>query len=251
MSDRLALITGGHRRLGAVIAARLAEAGYAVAIHGSHDAEVDDTVLAALERGGDWYGFVADFLDPQAVAGLMGEVTAHFGRVPDLLVNNASLFGQDALADTDAAAMQAHYAVNCVAPALLTQAFAAAEGAGDRSIVNILDQRIDHPHGDQFAYTLSKMALAGLTQMTARCLAPHIRVNGVAPGLTIATEDYGAAQMERLAGRMPLDRLSTSDRIADAVVYLAGAQATTGQVLYVDGGAHMVAFDRDFMHLDR
>jgi NAD(P)-dependent dehydrogenase (short-subunit alcohol dehydrogenase family) len=76
-------------------------------------------------------------------------------------------------------------------------------------------------------------------------------VNAVAPGLTIATSDYDDAQMERLAGLMPLDSLPTAEQIAQAVLYLANATATTGQTLYVDGGAHMTSFDRDFMHMAR
>jgi NAD(P)-dependent dehydrogenase (short-subunit alcohol dehydrogenase family) len=135
---------------------------------------------------------------------------------------------------------------------LLTKAFATVPaGTGDRCIVNILDQRIDHPHGDQLAYTLSKMALAGLTRLSASTLAPQVRVNAVAPGLTIATPDYDDDQMQRLAQMMPLECLPQAEQIAEAVVYLAGASAVTGQTLYVDGGAHLRSYDRDFMHLCR
>ena len=145
-----------------------------------------------------------------------------------------------------------HYAVNCAAPAMLTKAFATVPaGSGDRCIINILDQRIDHPHGDQLAYTLSKLALAGLTRTTASSLAPQVRVNAVAPGLTIATPDYDADQMARLEHMMPLGRLPQAEQIAQAVLYLVDASAVTGQTLYVDGGAHMRSYDRDFMHLCR
>jgi len=251
VTRKLALVTGGHRRLGAAIAARLAREGWAVAIHGSHDADpVADLAAAFAETGAEWHGFVADFSDPNEAEMLVGAVAARFGRAPDLLVNSAAMFGQDDLATVRTGDLMAHYAVNCAAPALLTKAFAAAGGA-ERAIVNLLDQRIFHPHRDQFAYTLSKQALAGLTQASARILAPAIRVNAVAPGLTIVTDEYAAGQAERLAARMPLARLPHAGEIADAVLYLASAQAVTGQILCVDGGAHMVAFDRDFLHLDR
>jgi NAD(P)-dependent dehydrogenase (short-subunit alcohol dehydrogenase family) len=250
---RLALVTGGHRRLGAVIATALAREGFALAIHGSQDTRLDSALALALEEHATpWEGFVADFSDPESAEEMIGAVSLHFGRPPDLLVNGAAIFGQDRLEDVSAADLMRHYAVNCAAPALLTKAFATVPaGGGDRCIVNIVDQRIDHPHGDQFAYTLSKMALAGLTRMTAASLAPRVRVNAVAPGLTIATSDYDDAQMERLAGLMPLDSLPTAEQIAQAVLYLANATATTGQTLYVDGGAHMTSFDRDFMHMAR
>ncbi|CAN5328470.1 SDR family oxidoreductase [soil metagenome] len=249
--NRLALITGGHRRLGAAIALALAQAGYALAIHGSHDVHLDEHLADAFDaHETSWEGFVADFTDPEAAEELIANVATTFGRPPDLLVNSAAIFGQDRLESVTAQDLMRHYAVNCAAPTLLTKAFATVPaGAVDRCIVNILDQRIDHPHGDQLAYTLSKMALAGLTQLSARDLAPHVRVNAVAPGLTIATAEYSATQMRDLAGAMPLNRLPLSAQIADAVLYLAQATATTGQVLYVDGGAHMQGYDRDFMHL--
>lgn len=251
MTRPLALVTGGHRRLGAAIARTLAAAGYDVAIHGSQDAEPEAGLAQAFDAASAaWAGFAADFTEPGAPAQLMAEVTAHFDRAPDLLVNSASIFGQDRLADTIHAALMDHYAVNCAAPALLIQAFAANAGAG-RSIVNILDQRIAQPHGDQLAYSLSKHALAGLTRIAARDLAPAIRVNAVAPGLTIVTDDYDVAQTERLAARMPLSRLPQAEEVADAVLFLARAQAVTGQTIFVDGGAHMSSFEADFVNLER
>lgn len=248
----LALVTGGHRRLGAVIAAHLSRAGYMLAIHGSHDVDLDPDLAEALRSENcEWQGFIADFEHPDAAAGLIGKVHKAFGRAPDMLVNSAALFGQDVLDNVTANDLMRHYTVNCMAPVLLTKAFATANHAAqrNRNIINILDQRLTHPHGDQLSYTLAKQALAGFTQIAARSLAPHIRVNAIAPGLTIATADYTHAQVDRLAGMMPLGRLPLPDEIAQAVIYLAGASAVTGQVLTVDGGAHMQSYARDFMHL--
>lgn len=246
----LALVTGGHRRLGGHISAALAQAGYVLALHGSHDVELAPDLEQALAAGDTrWHGFVADFEDNAAAARLVEKVSGHFGRAPDLLVNSAAIFGQDRLESVTAADLERHYAVNAIAPVLLTKAFAEA-GAGERCIVNILDQRLAHPHGDQLAYTLAKQALAGFTQIAARELAGQgIRVNAVAPGLTIATDDYSDAQVEKLGALMPLGRLPQPSQIADAVLYLARAQAVTGQVVAVDGGAHMHSYSRDFMHL--
>lgn len=250
---RLALVTGGHRRLGGIIAAALARAGHSLAIHGSHDTRLDSHLaLTFEEEATEWEGFVVDFADPEGAEELVGMVAARFGRPPDILVNSAAIFGQDRLDSVTADDLMRHYAVNCAAPAMLTKAFATVPaGVGDRCIVNILDQRIDHPHGDQFAYTLSKLALAGLTRTSAQSLAPAVRVNAVAPGLTIATPDYDGAQMERLTAMMPLQRLPQAEQIAQAVLYLTQATATTGQTLYIDGGAHLRSYDRDFMHMAR
>ena len=250
---RLALVTGGHRRLGGVISAAFARAGYSLAIHGSHDTRLDSPLaLAFEEHKTEWDGFTVDFADPEGAEELVALVAERFGRPPDVLVNSAAIFGQDRLDNVTADDLMRHYAVNCAAPTLLTKAFATVPaGTGDRCIVNILDQRIDHPHGDQLAYTLSKMALAGLTRLSASTLAPQVRVNAVAPGLTIATPDYDDDQMQRLAQMMPLECLPQAEQIAEAVLYLAGASAVTGQTLYVDGGAHLRSYDRDFMHLCR
>jgi len=250
---RLALVTGGHRRLGGIISAAFAQAGYSLAIHGSHDTRLDSHLALTLEDNAtEWDGFTVDFADPEGAEELVALVAERFGRPPDVLVNSAAIFGQDRLDSVNAGDLMRHYAVNCAAPALLTKAFATVPaGTGDRCIVNILDQRIDHPHGDQLAYTLSKMALAGLTRLSASTLAPQIRVNAVAPGLTIATPDYDHDQMERLSTLMPLARLPQAEEIAQAVLYLAGASAVTGQTLYIDGGAHLRSYDRDFMHLCR
>jgi NAD(P)-dependent dehydrogenase (short-subunit alcohol dehydrogenase family) len=248
----LALVTGGHRRLGARIAMRLAREGYALAIHGRHDADPHRYLAECLaETSATWAGFVADFLVPGAAEGLMPKVIAHFGRAPDLLINGASIFGQDDLASVTADDLARHHAVNASAPVILTQAFAAAERNGEHapSIVNLLDQRLAQPHGDQLAYTLSKAALEGFTRIAAQTLAPAIRVNAVAPGLTLATYDYSPPQMARLTDMMPLKRLPVPDDVAEAVLYLARAKSVTGQTLFVDGGAHIRSYERDFVHL--
>jgi NAD(P)-dependent dehydrogenase (short-subunit alcohol dehydrogenase family) len=248
----LALVTGGHRRLGARIAMTLARAGYALAIHGRHDAQPHRFLSETLaETGVDWHGFVADFLEDGTAEALMPTVIGHFGRAPDLLVNSASMFGEGTLASVTAQELAQYHRVNTIAPVLLTQAFARAErpADGNVSVVNILDQRLAQPHGDQLAYTLGKAGLEAFTCITARTLAPAIRVNAVSPGLTLATFDYTPEQLRRLASLTPLDRLAVPDEIGQAVLYLAQARSVTGQTLFVDGGAHMRSYARDFVHL--
>ena len=253
MSQRpLALVTGGCHRLGARIAARLAAAGWDLALHGHGHAEPEPELARELAAvGAGWTVTAADFSDPGAAAALVGRVAERWGRAPRLLVNGAAIFGQDRLETVTAAELMRHYAVNCASPALLTAAFAALDGgeAGERSIVNILDQRIEQPHGDQLAYTLSKLALAGLTRIAARELAPGLRVNAVAPGLTVPTDDYDPALLGQLQSMMPLTRLPAPDEVAEAVLYLAGARSVTGQVLFVDGGARLDSWRGDFLNV--
>lgn len=240
----LALVTGGCRRLGAAIAARLAEAGCALALHSAHEHDPEPVLVERVRAAGvPWERFVADFAEPGAADALFDAVVARFGRAPELIVNSASVFGQDRFGASDEAAMLEAYRINTIAPARLMQRI--ERGA----VVNILDQRIAQPHGDQFAYSLSKMALAGATAIAARALAPRVRVNAVAPGLTLPTPDYDADQLARVAARMPLERLPAPEEIAEAVLYLAQAKSVTGQTIFVDAGARFVSFGGDFVNV--
>jgi NAD(P)-dependent dehydrogenase (short-subunit alcohol dehydrogenase family) len=242
----LALVTGGLHRVGAAIAARLARAGYDLALHrrraGDPDAELVEAIAAASV---DYSIFSANLGEAGATETLFGEVTAHFGRAPTLIVNNASQFAEGDIDALDQAALDAALAVNLNAPVLLTKALFAAGEVG--SVVNILDQRVRNPVPDQIAYTLSKQALWQATRTLALACAPRIRVNAVAPGLTLPTPDYEVGRMERMAGLMPLHRLPIPADIADAVLYLAQAESVTGQTIFVDGGANLRSFRRDFV----
>jgi pteridine reductase len=248
----LALVTGGVRRLGAAIAARLAEAGYDLALS-SHGAAVLEPELtgAIAAAGADVRHFGADLSEPANAGSLIADVTAHFGRAPDCLVNNAAMFGQDDWQAMDVASLEAHFRLNLFSPLLLAKALVAAAGERARPvIVNIIDQRVVNPNGDQLSYTLSKQALAASVRSMAVAFGERARVNAVAPGLVIPTDDYDADQMAQLASAMPLGALPDAAGVADAVAYLAGARHVTGQIIFVDGGANLKSFPRDFMHLE-
>lgn len=248
---KLALVTGGFKRLGASIAARLASEGWTLALHCRDTAEPDHDLAAilALHRT-QWHGFAADLGDGAAVASLLPRIARHFGCAPGLIVNSASRFIHDDAASVTAAELASHMSVNLSAPVLLaTGLWALIDGDRTGVVINITDQRVRQPNGDQLSYTLSKQALAASTRTLARALAPKIRVNAVAPGLTLPTDDYRPAQMVALEKMMPLERLPEPDEIADAVLWLANADAVTGQTLYVDGGAALRSFKRDFIYL--
>ena len=249
----LALVTGGLHRLGAAIAARLAAAGYALALHKHHASDPDAALGAALaEHRTDWHRFRADLANMDEVAPLLPRVIAHFGRAPDLLINNAALFAEGGWETMTAAELARMTAVNHHAPVLLAQALVAASTPGNQpAIVNIVDQRVANPVPDQLAYSLSKGALFQATRTLAVAFGNRARVNAVAPGLTIVTDDYSPGQADRIAARMPLGHLPTPADVADTVLFLAQAKATTGQTIFVDGGASLTPLGRDFVYLER
>jgi NAD(P)-dependent dehydrogenase (short-subunit alcohol dehydrogenase family) len=253
MTQKLALVTGGLHRVGAAIAARLAREGYALALHKHSLADPDPVLVEALaETGAENRHFIADLSDASAVDALIPAVADAFGRAPDLLVNNAALFAEGEWAELTQDDLAAMMQLNHHAPVMLAKALVAQAGDGQRpAIVNIVDQRVAHPVPDQLAYSLSKAALWQATAILAVAFGGRARINAVAPGLTIPTDDYAEGQVERLGNRMPLGALPTPAQIADAVVYLARAEAVTGQTIFVDGGAHLTPMGRDFVALER
>jgi pteridine reductase len=249
---KLALVTAGFKRVGAAIAARLAENGWTLALHSRAPTEPEGGLSSTMAlHHTQWEGFEADLADGTAVMQLVPSIITHFGKAPDLIVNNASLFEWDDPKTVAADSLARHMAVNLSAPVLLASSIAANLGPDQRAcIINILDQRIRQPNADQLSYTLSKQALSAATDTLARALAPSVRVNAVAPGLTLPTEDYRPAQMVELEAMMPLQRLPDPEDVADAVLWLANAEATTGQTIFVDGGASLKSFERDFVFLN-
>ena len=246
----LALVTGGWRRIGAAIAETLARAGWDLALHAHHEETFDPAFAEHLKAAGATvHALAADLGDAAAAGRMVADLARQAGRPASLLVNCASLFRDDTIASVTAANLEAHFQVNLVAPVIMTRAFAEMLSDAPGSVVMILDQRVQNPVPDQLGYTLSKQALHASVRTLARSLAPRIRVNGVAPGLTLPTADYDSAQWQRLEGLMPLDRLAIPDEIAQAVLYLAEAKSVTGQSIFVDAGAHLESYARDFVYM--
>lgn len=249
--SKLALVTGGSRRLGAVITGQLVQDGYDVAITSSSPDTGPEPELAALlqKHGCNWKLFTADLSDYAAAPIVIEKVKNHFGCGPDLLVNNAAIFGQDQWQDIDATTLEAHFGLNVFAPLLLSAAMVKTSDAQKPAIVHILDQRIRNPHGDQLSYSLSKQALAASVRNMAAAFGARARVNAVAPGLVIKTDEYDPGQMKKLDGMTPLGKLPNPQSVAKAVSYLADAQDVTGQIIFADGGANLKSYDRDFLYL--
>jgi len=242
------LVTGAAKRLGREIALALAAGGWRVAVHYRHSAEDAIKTVADCDRltGGAAH-FHSDLEDEASVRALLPQVISHFGQV-DAVVNNASTFEHDNAAGFSFEAMEKHMRSNTGAAIVLAQALHAhllarqATGA----VINLLDQKLWNQNPDFFSYTLSKAALEAANTMLAIALAPLVRVVGVAPGLTLTSHLLSDEKFQALHKLSPLGRSSSPADVAAAVKFALENSSITGTTLLVDGGQHLMKFERDF-----
>ena len=241
------LVTGGGQRLGRAVALAAGAGGWSVAVHYNSSATGADSVAAEIRAGGaKSISIGADLSDAASAEALVAQTAAKAGAPVGALVNCAAIFEHDVVETFTAAAFDRHMHVNALAPALLAKSFAAAlPDDAHGAIVNFLDFKLAQPYPDHFAYTLSKYALAGATELLARALAPKVRVNAVAPGFILPAPGQADADFQRLHADTPLGRGATPDDIAAAVLFLLAAPAITGQTIYVDAGLRFRPRDRD------
>lgn len=235
------LVTGGAKRLGAAIARACAMVGWRVVIH--YGGSRDEAETLAAELGGATVQ--GDLGDVAGAADLFTRAVEAAQAPIDALVNSASSFEEDRPEAIDAALAARLHAINCVTPARLTAALAAQGREG--AVVNLLDQKLANPNPDYFSYSLSKYALAGATTMLAQAFAPRVRVNAVAPGLTLRSGEQSDAEFDRVARANLLERAVGAEEVAAGVVYLLGARSVTGQTLFVDSGQRFLKRDGDVM----
>lgn len=253
MEQRTAIVTGGAKRIGAAIVRALAADGWRVVIHcGKSRAEAE---ALAAEVGGGATVVAADLADPGAadriIAAALGDAG---GAAPlGLLVNSASRFDYDRIEDFAAADFDAHMAINLRAPALLTRAFAAAipaEVAGSPAlVVNLLDAKLAALNPDYFSYTLSKIGLAGLTELTARSFAPRLRCAGIAPAVTLVSGPQSRENFEAVHGMNPLGIGVAVDEIVASLRFIIATPSFNAQTITLDGGQRLMGLPRDVAYM--
>lgn len=264
-ADRVVFITGAARRLGREIALTFARAGWRVAVHFRHSAQdaqqtADDCQAlwranpagsAAAANTYAAHTFQAELGDEAQTRALLPQVVQSMGRV-DVVVNSASIFEFDDAPSFSYAQMQHHMNTNTAAAIVLAQALHQHVLATSRegAVVNLLDQKLWNQNADFMSYTLSKAALEAANTMLALALAPHVRVVGVAPGLTLTSEWLTPAQFAQLHQLSPLKRSSTPQDVAQTVLFAATNASMTGTTLLVDGGQHLQRFERDFSMME-
>jgi NAD(P)-dependent dehydrogenase (short-subunit alcohol dehydrogenase family) len=240
---RTAIVTGGAKRIGAALVRALAADGWHVLIHYRQSQE--EAVALAAEIG-EATLVRADLAEPAAADAILD---AAEGLPPlGLLINSASRFDHDDIADFTPESWAAHLDVNLRAPALLSRGFAAR--ARDGLIVNLLDAKLAAPNPDFFSYTISKIGLAGLTELAARAFAPAIRVCGIAPSVTMVSGPQSRDNFAKVHGLNALGRGVRVEEIVAALRFLIATPTITGQTIVLDGGQRFLSLPRDVQFLE-
>ncbi|GAA0319414.1 SDR family NAD(P)-dependent oxidoreductase [Streptomyces polychromogenes] len=243
--SRVALVTGSSSGIGAAVAERLAAEGIRVVVNSAHSAEAGGELAARLPDAVYVRGDVSDAEDARRI--VQAAIDA-YGRL-DILVNNAGVtrfIPLDDLEAADAKAWREIFDVNVIgAWQMITAAVPHLRASGAGSVVNISSVSATRALGSSVPYAVSKAAVNHMTRLLASQLGPSVRVNAVAPGL-IDTPWYEGAQevwessREWITENTPLRRVGTPQDVAEATLYLVNAAYTTGDVLTVDGGRHIV-----------
>jgi NAD(P)-dependent dehydrogenase (short-subunit alcohol dehydrogenase family) len=248
------LVTGAAKRLGREIALTLAASGWRVAVHYRDSVEdATKTVADCAGLTGGAAAFRCNLGNEAAVRNLLPAVIEKMGHV-DAIVNSASTFEHDTARTFTFAAMEKHLRSNAGAAILLSEALhrhiesrntdPAHPVSG--AVVNLLDQKLWNQNPDFMSYTLSKAALEAANTMLALALSPLVRVVGVAPGLTLTSHMLSPEKFDALHRLSPLGRSSTPQDVAATVEFSLKNQSITGTTLLVDGGQHLMRFERDF-----
>jgi glucose 1-dehydrogenase len=240
ISGRNAIITGGGHRVGRAITLALAEAGANVFIHYNRSsAAAEETAADAAALGAGAAIGSADLGQPESAPALVTSATEALGTI-SILVNSASGFASDSLGDVTFEGWKRTLDLSLTTPVFLTQAFAAAlPDELDGVVLNVTDVKTATPYRTHFSYVVAKGALDSFTAAAAVGLAPRIRVNAVALGVILPPPGEEQAYAERLAARLPLQRVGGTEPVAAAAIALIENDFVTGEIMRVDGGGHL------------
>ena len=248
--EKTALITGGAKRLGRSISKELARAGYNVIIHyNSSENDAQSLREELLEFGVDVSLLQADLLNDNETLSLFDKCKKLIKRPVNLLINNASIFEYDNIKTATLESWNRHQKSNLQVPFFLTQKFAEQAPEPEKlengelesrsCIINIIDQRVQNLTTDFTTYTLAKSALWTLTRISAKALAPKIRVNAIGPGPTLKAEFQSVSNYKKQRLSTPLQRGSSTYEICATIKYLVDTPSVSGQLICVDGGQNL------------
>jgi pteridine reductase len=236
---RVALVTGGARRVGRALALALADGGARIAIH-HHESPADAASLIdqLSARGIEAVAFQYDLRKADAPDRLVADVVDHFGTL-DILVNSAAVMVRSPLEDITFDQWDDTFALNLRAPFFCARAAERAMGERGGVIVNLADLAGIEAWPAYAAHGISKAGVIHMTRVLARILAPRVRVNAIAPGAVLLPESWSAEDAAHLERTTPLHRLGSPNDVAQAMLYLIEADYVTGDLIVVDGGRHI------------
>jgi len=236
-SSRVALVTGGAKRVGGAITQALAADGFDIAItYLSSESEANELVGAIQRMGRKCVAVRADLTSPTQAVELIDNALAEFPKL-DVLVNNASLYPPSSLAQATEAQLQTLWQIHVAAPMLLCQRFEPRLRAARGHVINMVDVLAERPWPEYMAYCTSKAGLLNLTLSLARALAPDVTVNGIAPGIVEWPKNYPDAEKQKYLKRVPLSRSGTPADVVSVVRFLTHPGSyVTGQIIRLDGG---------------
>jgi len=239
LNGRVVLVTGAGRRVGRAIALALGAQGMPVVVHfnGSRDG-AEETARLIVESGGDAIVEQADLARVDEAYALVDRAVAWRGTL-GALVNSAAIMLRTPIPDTTQDDWDRMFALNVRAPYFLSQRAAPSLAASRGAIVNIADLAAFESWPAYVPHGMTKAAVVQMTRAMAQALAPDVRVNAVAPGVVLLPEGWSDEGARHLQETTPLRRLGAPEDVAQAVVYLLGAQYVTGEVVRVDGGRHV------------
>lgn len=236
---KTAFITGASKRIGKAIVESLAEQGWNVIVHYNFSEKEAKTLVADLTLKYAYQQFhtiQANLSDKNEVSKIIPQLVSEFGAF-QLLVNNASVFNAGYLKETDFDLFETQMKVNLKAPFFLIRDFANYCKQGN--IINFVDTRVTSNKSDFAAYSLSKKALWDLTKIAALELAPEIRVNAIAPGVTLAPANEDEKYLHDLAKNIPMKKPGGVEPILKSIQFILDNEHLTGQLLYADGGENL------------
>ena len=234
---RVALVTGGAKRVGRAIVERLAEAGFDVAFtYNRSDRDAKRLVDWLHKQGRRAVAIAVDLTTPEGGRVVAGQFRAEFKRL-DVLVNNASLYQPSPLGQADADQLAKFWAIHVWTPMLLCRELESLLRKSRGHVVNMVDLLAEKPWPRYLGYCTSKAGLANLTLGLARELAPQVTVNGIAPGVVEWPKGFPDEERKKYLKRVPLARAGTPRDVADLVHFLcAEGRYITGQIIKLDGG---------------
>lgn len=233
------LITGGAKRIGRAIALAFARRKFSVIIHYRHSQQAAEELLQEMNEYTSGHAALqADLMRPSERQRLIKDAMQINGSL-DVLVNNASVYRRNWLKDVEEKTARQDFEINFWAPFMLMKDFCHLCAKG--CIINMLDQRVAAVDPAAGTYGLAKKCLRDATEAAAIEWAPHIRVNGIAPGVVLPPPGVPEEKIYPLLERVPMKTNTKPQEIAAACTFLATAPTLTGNVLYLDGGLHLIS----------